>query len=298
VWSVKSSDSISAVLEFFHDKKILAAPVSGKAGTIIGIVNLADVLNRAVFNDVFKTYSNEEALAELKSQDLANLVAAQTAVFNSPIGTAMGITEESRHRWNYDVSEPLSVLNDVFNQPGVHRVLVTDKKQQKTSFISQSDMAQYLEHRAKQTDSALYGVLDKKLLALGLGLPREGKMISVGPDTIAIVALRLMLTSNLQALPVVDPSGALLYTFSATGFRDMTIKTFAEILLTVEQLIKVSPAATKANVTCTVDSTLGEVLALLQKNKVHRAWVLDGKQVSGVVSYTDIIRTLTPPKSA
>ncbi len=47
---------------------------------------------------------------------------------------------------------------------------------------------------------------------------------------------------------------------------------------------------------CRPDSTLAEVVGLLVAHKIHRVYVIDDKeQPAGIVTMTDVLRTLAAP---
>ncbi|CAL5228776.1 g11966 [Coccomyxa viridis] len=112
----------------------------------------------------------------------------------------------------------------------VHRIALFDSKSRITHILSQSDIARFLfEHKAEL--GALAG-----MTAAQLGWSGR-PVVSVTPDTCAMVALSLMADKAIAGLGVVSQTGALIGNFSYSDLRTMCADHFSTMALPVAEFL-------------------------------------------------------------
>jgi len=133
----------------------------------------------------------------------------------------------------------------------------------------------------------------KTLNELGLD---ECIVSCIEEDSTLTRAFQSILETGYAGFPVVDEKGKLVNSFSASDLKRIKNIKGLDFNLTVSELLQQSPMIPLAR--CSPDSTLGQVISLAAKEKVHRIFVIDteGKPVS-VVSLTSLLRVFNHPGS-
>jgi CBS domain-containing protein len=300
--TVQGKDSVETVLKVLKDNYIHSAPVidnekktSDNGTPFYAIVNLVDLLTAFVFQPIFNTFDTDSKLSELKEETLASLVASQTKVLKAPISDYLGLSKESKKLWALDAKDSLSKLLETFSV-GVHRVLISHRSKEKNhwTFLSQTDVLGYLKMQSYRRDSKIGSIFLKKLSEVKLGKSDE-KFVTLPSTASAITGFRHMLLKNeLTALPVVDETGKLVNTLSATDFRGIGLDNLKDTLLPVNEFLTRHRGKGYKNFTVHSEEILGSAIDKLLLTGVHRIWVVDGdaKPISAV-SLTDIVKTFS-----
>ncbi|KAK9831404.1 hypothetical protein WJX81_001860 [Elliptochloris bilobata] len=203
----------------------------------------------------------------------------------------------------------------------VHRIALYDRQIRITHIISQSDIARFLlEHRERLGDLG-----DATVESLGWAAQA---VITVTPETPAVVALALMAEKGISGLGVVNARGLLIANFSISDLRTIVAEHFGAMALPVGEFLalehgtefwgvdraelQTKPASMFASnrelrrresagcqvgqalVLATAQETFSEVLEKLVANRLHRLYVVDTElRPVGIVTLTDILRTVT-----
>ncbi|CAK0782562.1 hypothetical protein CVIRNUC_005774 [Coccomyxa viridis] len=112
----------------------------------------------------------------------------------------------------------------------VHRVALFDNSSRITHIVSQSDIARFL-HEHKSLLGALANMTAQQLGWSGRSV------VSVTPDTCAMVACSLMAEKNIAGIGVVSQSGALIGNFSYSDLRTMCADHFSTMALPVAEFL-------------------------------------------------------------
>jgi len=108
-----------------------------------------------------------------------------------------------------------------------------------------------------------------------------------------------MFDHQVSGLPVVDEENKVIASISASDLKASTEKTLIfdvhtplrEYLSNCNRLFKKDPNSKP--ITCTIKSTLCEVIAKLVKNHIHRIFVVDDNNtLIGVLSLCDVITAI------
>ena len=137
------------------------------------------------------------------------------------------------------------------------------------------------------------------------------EVITISPDTDVAQAARLLLTSRINGVPVVDDAGELvgilcqsdliirqkniplpsLFTF-LDGFIPLTPSKNLDKEVEKIAATKVSDAMTADPVTVNPDTGIEEIAALMVEKNYHTLPVVEGDKLVGIVGKEDVLRTL------
>jgi len=301
--TVKTTNTVEEVLKVLLEKDITAVPVVDEKQTktengtpFVAIVNAIDLLTAFAFQPIFNSYDTDTKLSELKAETLKQVLKAQREVLKSPVSVYLGLSLEGKRLWTFTEKDTLDKLFDAFSV-GVHRVLVSHSthKTDYWTFVSQTDVLRYLKNQSYNRDSQLHEIFLQPISSLKLGT-LQNKLFTFSSQHSAIRGFRVMLERNeLSALPIVDESGKLVETLSASDFRFISLENLKDTLLPVLDFLKKERGQFKQTlVVATPDEPLYSVVDKLLLTGCHRLWVVDNeKKPIGVVSLTDIIRTFS-----
>jgi acetoin utilization protein AcuB len=125
-----------------------------------------------------------------------------------------------------------------------------------------------------------------------VGTRMKHPVLTISPETSLADALKLMNNQRFRRLPVVDPSGKLLgivterQLLKASPSNATTLDVY-EIKDAMNK-VSVSSIMTRNVATVTVDTTIEEVARVMAEKKVGGVPVVDGDNVVGIITATDI----------
>jgi CBS domain-containing protein len=138
-------------------------------------------------------------------------------------------------------------------------------------------------------------------------------VITVDADACVQDVADTLLESRISAVPVVDKDGALLGIVSEgdlmrrpEGGTEKQPSPWLEVLSSKQALAdefvrthsrRVVDVMTREVITATPDTPVGEIARLLEKNKIKRVPIMDGKKVVGIVSRANLLQALASLKN-
>lgn len=155
--------------------------------------------------------------------------------------------------------------------------------------VSQSDVIKFLYENSQKF--AKFSM--KKIEELSL---QNNDLISVSEDAPVVDALQLMIENNITGLPVIDSSGTLTGSFSASDVKGINPNSFYKLETPIKEF-----NLKEKNIpltTCGVKSTIIEVLEKMTHQKIHRIFIVDAKnRPVGVVTMTTVIQAICRPST-
>ena len=134
------------------------------------------------------------------------------------------------------------------------------------------------------------------------------EILSVGPDTTVVEAVRTMLDNRISGLPVIDAAGRLVGILTEGDLlrrgemgTERQRSRWLEILMGPGRLAgeyvrthgrKIGEVMTRDVVSVTLDTPLKEVVELMERHRIKRVPVLDGEVLVGILSRADLLRAL------
>ncbi|KAH1031274.1 hypothetical protein J1N35_043448 [Gossypium stocksii] len=134
---------------------------------------------------------------------------------------------------------------------------------------------------------------------MGLPFMSSNEVISIQNDDLVLEAFKRMRDNHVGGLPVVEgPSKKIVGNVSIrdirhlllkpelfSNFRQLTVEDFiSTVVSTGQEIVRVTTP-----ITCRVDSTLGTVIQSLATKRVHRIYIVDENEVTGVITLRDVI---------
>jgi len=277
LYMIYPNDTVAKALELLAENQILSAPVLDDVNNqVLGSV---DVLDLASF--IVSIYT------EHKSGGLPHLYNPQDFEkrFSEPVIRLINSSKRDPFVPVFAYSSIAYVISQIF-QTGIHRVAVLDNNCKIVGQISQSDIIQLIY----QNPRPFKNLTSRRLIDLNLDL---GPVVSVHESAFLIEALRAILNFGISGLAVVDSNGRLINNLSVSNFKGITKQNFFKMEESIEFLFS-SRAEKIPPVTCTMDTTLEEVIVKLATNRVHRIFVVDYQfKPMNVISLTTVMRVFT-----
>ncbi|MCF6189894.1 MAG: CBS domain-containing protein [Cocleimonas sp.] len=109
---------------------------------------------------------------------------------------------------------------------------------------------------------------------------------SVSPDTETTNAVKLMATSGISSLLVID-DGKVVGIFSD---KDFTCKVVAENRLT--EIIPISEIMTKPVCAIRPDQSIDDAMSVMTEKRIRHLPVMDGEELVGLVSIGDLVKAI------
>lgn len=290
--TLKTTDSIAAALDRFRARNITSAPViDASNGLCWGFFDVVD----AIVALVNKCREEKESKLTPPSTDLntddLTILAARANEFT--LTRLDKVVDLSKNNAYYPIRQDQS-LRDAINifVKGVHRVAITDVKNDVVSQLSQSDLIAWL-------------LEDPKRIPAGRGLTKAGEMhwlhkrvSTVRKNVQTYRAFEVLQSSGHNAVAVVDDMDRICGVLSASDAKliDWSIS-FDELLLPVHEFLERVQPKRKASdvITAGADTQLRDILSLMHTNQVHRVFIVDADQkIQAICTMTDIIRDLFP----
>eukprot|EP00457_Paulinella_chromatophora_P005971 gb/GEZN01005989.1/.p1 GENE.gb/GEZN01005989.1/~~gb/GEZN01005989.1/.p1 ORF type:complete len:372 (+),score=43.26 gb/GEZN01005989.1/:72-1118(+) len=274
---------------------ISSAPIyDNDEGVVVGMFDFRD-LGACLVRVTEKLTPEELAKADVK---LSTILSHESAEL------ASDLSKHNHFHSVYDTS-PLIEAVAFFGQ-GQHRVLVLNKSRDIVGILSQSDALQYLKKNIKAS-----GMADVTLESLKVIAPKE-QVVAIPQDRSVLDALKLMQSKAVSSLAMVDREGNLCGNFSITDIKYLlklgrldTLHHSVHDFIRKVRLAKDMEMHGKTQAlvfTATTDAKLESVVGKLAATRAHRLWIIHNpsstdRGVAGVVTLSDILRTLTPKES-
>jgi len=284
-------DTIHSTLKKFAAHRINAAPLFLKERHV-GFIDLLDILTYLLnvleknsdtpfhdFSSIQDEYLHQEVDFSLKS--VANLVDF------SGRNPFLGTLEET----------PIISILPIFAK-GIHRMAVTNQQDDIIGVLSQSDIIQFL---AKNT-SGLGSKANSTLEELGCAYK---DVVKVKSDTITFEAFKLIQTSKVSGVAVVDSDDVIIGNLSASDLKilnsvgsEPNLSNFDSLFLPLQEVLGILVKLNEKSgvITCTPQTIFGELIQILAKERIHRVYCVDAaKHPVGVLSLSDICRVFLIP---
>ncbi|XP_078437863.1 SNF1-related protein kinase regulatory subunit gamma-like PV42a [Wolffia australiana] len=274
----------------------------------IGIVTMLDVLIH---------------IAEEEGEDVASSPRAAAAKglefeqrMSVPVSSVIGHSLEGLSLWTLHPNTSVMDCMEAFSK-GVHRAMVPleshaeqvvaaelEEASPGYRMLTQRDLLNFLSaHRHRLGDLLGASVTDIGAL--------NATIFSVPASAPVIAVIKAMRLASLTSVPVVaDPHATAstqaedvlalrrgakaVGTLSATDLRGVGVERLEQSLrMPVTDFLESFGEGKRALVTCTRESSLGEVMAAAETARVHRVWTVDDEGLLvGLVSLSDILRAV------
>jgi CBS domain-containing protein len=251
---------------------------------------------------------NKNYIGRLATWDIANLVVNNPNLsLKSKISdiwsSTVGVTSEDEKALKYgpgglesiytfSIDSPIELLFKTFTQ-GIHRVLVTHWKEGRENVLRNYSQSDLIRSLLWNEDLLVPEVRNKTMNELKI-ITRPAITVRLS-DKVADI-LKIMNENKINAVAVSeDESNTIKTTFSRSDLRrldDGLIQQLHDISIN-DYLLNHNPKL-RPSITFKANNTLESALKKMASKRVHQLWEVDeNRMVIGVVSMTDILRTLS-----
>jgi len=293
LYSASEDDTVETVLVLLRNHKIssllIRKSIPRADNHNVGIIDILDILTFAY---------TKFAKVSLLAQDSYD----QMEAFNKQrIGDLMNIS--GRNDWHFIAyNKPLSDLLSLLSNPHIHRVSVVNEQNDIVGFITQSKILQFFYKYRDQLEPSLSKLLNTKVVDSKINT----SVVSVNMSSFMIEAFRLIWEKSVTGIAVVDDTGKLVATVSASDLKKLRIAPIGELIKDLYQPIKnflhirsnVKDKVEMAEFPCPQenlkvakgDDTMETIFSIMVENSIHRVFIVDDTwHPTGVVSLRDII---------
>jgi len=277
VTCVGADANLDTVLNTLREKRLISLPVVDVTSrTCIGVIDVLDIVSFVSEKFPGPPVFSKETIENYGREILQNYSLRQILAL---------IADRSKFREMSPVQacSTLYQLLTAFSM-GIHRVPIVDGQLNIINFISQSDILQFFAaHPHLLCENGRQTLEYLGLCKADVRFARE--------DAIVIDALRVISSSRISALPILNVDGQLVATFSASDLRGIQSSDFVNLLLPVKEFLKIYSRKSLFPLTCFPIDTLEYVIYKIAATKVHRLWCVDDRNhLLGVLSITDVMK--------
>jgi CBS-domain-containing membrane protein len=258
--------------------------IDSKTKEVMGIVGLLDILTGTAFHDAWADMEEEEIEA-LTAKTMGKVITDNNLdeVFNTSIthysGSEGGVQ-------SFRTDEPLNKLIDSFSM-GVNFAVVEDEKDaSKLTFLTHTDVAEYIVASSKKKGSGLERLLNLSLEKVGLATVLDAAPEPATQGENALSAFRKMIQAGLMegkeisAIPVVDKNEKFVDVLTAGDVTGIQLKTLTKLSQSTSDYLKNSRSRTYTKSPSLVASdTLGQTLEKMIAATSHTAVLVDDAQM-------------------
>jgi CBS domain-containing protein len=286
------NETVKDVISKIGEHRISSVPVVDKDNHFVGMVDMLDLL----------TFAGGKM--GIKCPDPPTSQRAGKEFLNKTIEDLMNVSGRNQIHW-LPANAPLQDLLHLLSKPDVHRVLLRNEKGEFCSFVTQSQMLQYLNDNKQQFDSIMNQTV-KDLWNI-----RLKHVETIHCDKFVIDALVQLIQNRISGIAVVNSQGQIVGHISASDLKRMDVQNPYQLCYDIYESIKnfmnlsedkQKPQNAKLPhfepVIVKEDARVGELVSLMVAKKIHRVFVVDdgGKPV-GEISLCDIIQKFASPTS-
>jgi len=260
-----------------------------KGDAIVGILNITDLSTAIAFQGCFEKFKGApQQLADIRKPDFEKLL--KTSLFSAAAESLLGVSEEGKRVWEHPEDTPLDKILEIFSK-GVHRTIVLTKAG-KRRILSQSDVVNFL----KDHSSELGDICEQPLNKLGLLQEAKGELVKMTMYESALVGFQRLYNQGWEvlSLPILDKTGDIVATLSASELRGLNHENFGILLLPVLDFLREVTGGARPVIMARPSAPLGEVIRKVVFGRVHRVWIVENHKILGVVSLSDILCKFSP----
>jgi len=295
--TLSPDETVADALEKLGSANISSAPVI-EGGKATGFVDVLDILAFLVRTSTKTLYDRDTAESRYLNTDDARMLNKRAKDFKL---THVGeLVDLSKRNPLITIDGKLSLAEAItsFSRHGAHRMAVTDLQGNVTGILTQSMTLRYLEDAFLKSDKLKPSFKD--LRAGDLKMTPYDKMVLVAPICPAIDAFMAMYDNNVSSVAIID-GRELLGNISASDLKSDFARDFSHMLRPINEWLKEAHKALKKDpeylVTCTQDTFFKDLVNRVNREGVHRIFVVDHltpltRNLLGVIALTDMLRAI------
>jgi len=298
VITFSSEDTVADAIDKLGQANISSAPVLGADGKPIGFVDVLDILAFLVRSSTKPLHDRDTAESRYLNTDDARMLNKRAKDFKlAHVGELVDFSKRNP----VVTIDGRGVVGDAvsaFAAHGAHRMAVTNPQGMVLGILTQSMILRHLEDSLINSDKLKR--FYKDIRAADLKMTPWDKMVLVAPKCPAIDAFMTMFNNGVSSVAIIE-GRELLGNISASDLKSDYARDFSNMLRPVSEWLKECHQSLKKDpdylVTCTQDTFFSDMIHRLNRERVHRIFVVDHLQqltryLLGVISLTDLLRTI------
>mmetsp|Transcript_51578 Transcript_51578/g.111869 ORF Transcript_51578/g.111869 Transcript_51578/m.111869 type:complete len:323 (-) Transcript_51578:1276-2244(-) len=271
-------DTLFKAIELLAKYHILSAPVvAARGGALLGLIDSLDIVAH---------------ICSLTEGD------STARLGNLPVNEVMGTFRPSSEIAQVDLKTPLKEVLKLFSGT-TRRAVVKGPDGGVYSVVTQSLIVKFIQDNKRLFNASALSTTASKMSL--------GEHVCINEDQPAIDAFKEMKNRNVSSVGLLDEDGCIVSVISASdlvmglhlrphkdeALDEITAGSAMDFLASNRQI---NPKARAANVCVSPETTLDSVLSKLSATRVHRVTICTDKKPLGIVSLTDVCRTLAIEK--
>jgi CBS domain-containing protein len=277
---------------------VIDAPAESATPSAGNLKGFVDVLDFVAFLSTIgtRTMTNPYGIGESRSLATDDIPILHRRSKEWRVTNTMEISNFGKRNPLHKVNQNMSA-KDLVNFFGksneaVHRVAVVDDNHNLIGVLTQSMLLRCISDDLSRLPQI------NNVKARSLRMTEANKLATVRSDVSAFEAFMKMHNECLSSLAVVSESGDICENISATDLKGV-LTDFKRLLLPVREYLGMTRSIVlgmkkpEGLVHCILDSTLRDVVNLINETRIHRLYVVDEQRKPvGVVSLTDVFHNL------
>mmetsp|Transcript_6855 Transcript_6855/g.17269 ORF Transcript_6855/g.17269 Transcript_6855/m.17269 type:complete len:340 (+) Transcript_6855:33-1052(+) len=271
--SIWAEDQAQDVLKELEDRNFISAPVvNPRSGEFLGFVSVLDLAGLALKSEEYRSTH----LCEWYSGPF----------FTKPVKEAINLTQ-IENATPLPLSTPVHKIMDLLSTHhsmfASHRLALHDDSETISHIVTQTDILLLVRENLSVLPAALTGA---SLSALHLCHPP----ISVRASVPFSSALEVLFDNRVSGVAVVDGTGRLVDSLSASDLRGISLQRFDIFSVSVEKALKTLHPTKPPPIIVSDAETFSNVIEKLCSTLVHRVFIVgEDNQPVGVVSISALI---------
>jgi len=293
--TLSSSENVQDALDKLEKNLLTGALVFDDKKNVLGFVDVLDIMAFLV-SVCTRTLTHLVAgeSRKLNTDDLRMVRRRQKDFKLEQVGDLVDYSKRNPFK-TLDEGKTVKDAIELFSQ-GIHRIAVTSASAESPiiGVLSQSDLIYFLASNKSELPSKFQSMQIKSMPSI-----MERRLLIVTPETPAVDVFLAMHEKGISSVAITNPDGTLAGTLSASDVRTGKLTSeFPMLLLDVidfmKECRKEQGKPSNYLVCCTPQWNFMEVIHLLHKENVHRAFVTDetSKKAISVISMTDVMKEL------
>ncbi|EDQ91682.1 uncharacterized protein MONBRDRAFT_31131 [Monosiga brevicollis MX1] len=289
--AVSVNDSLLDVIRTLSEGNIMCAPVKSDQG-YVGVADLSRLVNNYFLDSL-------EHAADKSNEDLtglAQLTALKSLDKQLLANSGLGVTDDVQI---FNEKDSLLEACKTLGTMNQHRILVGDDQGILVNFVTQSAVVRLLANKLEAFQQTAARTLEQ------CHLTTPSDLVTIPRSVRTIDAFKMLRDKEVSAAPVVAENGAIIGNLSVRDIRGALTgkRVFAALHKSVTEYIACNAPDRERSemlpaITCSSQTTLGEVISKLAVSRIHRVYVVDASGLPiRTITLSDVLAALITPNA-
>ncbi|KAI8913427.1 hypothetical protein EDD86DRAFT_105127 [Gorgonomyces haynaldii] len=280
--------TVENFLKMLGKESILACPVVNADNSIIGMVSVYDVLDKAILPNVFDP--------KLFSVNVLDIVKHTPQSFlQQPVSEFVYVTKESAYPYIFPSHQTLATVVKALAIHGYHRCLIVDSASvldaiqsgtlpadAHVTVLTQTDIVRFL-FESLESKTPVPSEIVEPLFRSKLEVLESKPVVAIGPGYSALNGFRIMHFHNVTAVPVVE-DGTVCGMLCGADLCHVNADNWQMLQEPVRLFLEHQEVGT-----VNASNTIADGVKKMLDKHLHHLWVTKGDIVERAVTFTDLL---------